>query len=90
MVSKAVRVCEEVMRRLVKSGFTNQVSRKPLEMAITLLRGGDPRTVKNWIRTLTLLEYLSQINASVFQMNLVKVQGLVEMVVREGGQRKLL
>lgn len=90
MVSKTVEVCEEIMRQLVKSGFTNQVSKRSLELAITIVRGGDPRTIKNWTRNLVLLEYLTRLNPAVFQMNLTKVQGLVEMVVRERGQRKLL
>lgn len=90
MVSKVVQDCEEIMRQLVKGGFSNQVSKRSLELAITIVRGGDPRTIKNWTRNLVRLDYLKQMNASVFQMNLVKVNGLVEMVVRERGQRKLL
>lgn len=89
-MNKTVRVCEEIMKQLVKAGFTNQVSKKSLEVAITLIRGGDPRTIKNWVRILTLLEYISPLNANVFQMNLTKVHGLIEMVVKERGQRKLL
>lgn len=90
MVSKVVSDCEEIMRQLVKSGFTNQVSKNSLELAIMSVRGADPRTLKNWTKNLIRLEYLKRLNASVFQMNLVKVNGLVEMVVRERGQRKLL
>ena len=90
MVSKVIQDCEEIMRQLVKSGFTNQVSKGSLEDTIRVIRGGDPRTLQNWTRNLIRLEYVKQINPSVFQMNLTKVNGLVEMVVRERGQRKLL
>lgn len=89
-MSKVVSTCEEIMRQLVKSGFTNQVSKSSLQLAIKVIRGGDPRTVKNWTENLIQFEYLKRLNASVFQMNLTKVNGLVEMVVRERGQRKLL
>lgn len=89
-MSKTVQTCEEIMRQLAKGGFTSQVSKRPLEMIITLLRGGDPRTLKNWIQTLVRLEYLSMVNVNVFEVNLVKVHGLLESMVKDRSQSKLL
>jgi len=89
MTSKTVKVCNTIMKRLVQGGFTNQVSRTQVEKVIVLLCGGDPRTRKNWLKNLGDLEYLRVVNASVFEMNVGKVEGLLEVVVRQG-QKKLL
>ena len=71
-------------------GFTHQVSMFALKKYITVFRGGDPRTIKNCIRNLTTLEYLSSVNPSVFQVNLSKVEGLLEKAIKDGGQKRLV
>jgi hypothetical protein len=46
--SRAYEHCVEIMRFLVEADFTYQVHSEALEVAITAVRGGDPRTLKNW------------------------------------------
>jgi len=90
MVSRTVQNCQQIMRALVNDDFTHQVGIGTLKKYITVHRGGDPRTIKNCISNLTTLEYLKQVNPSVFKVNLSRVNGLLEQAVREGGQKKLL
>jgi hypothetical protein len=90
MVSRTVQNCQQIMRALVGDGFTHQISKWELKKYITVFRGGDPRTIKNCIRNLMTLEYLSQVNVSVFRIELAKVNGLLEKAIKDGGQKKLV
>ena len=90
MKSRSVQACEQIMRRLVKAGYTQQVSDTTLEKVIMVVRGGDPRTVKNWTNTLRALEYISPVGVRLFKLNVVKVQGLLELAVEIKGQKKLV
>jgi len=90
MVSRTVQNCQQIMRALVQDGFTHQVSKSVLKRYITLHRGGDPRTIKNCTENLKTLAYLTQVNASVFRVELSKVNGLLEKAIRDGGQKRLV
>lgn len=90
MVSRTVQNCQQIMRALVHDGFTHQISKSILKKYITVHRGGDPRTIKNTINNLATLEYLIQVNASVFQVDLTKVNGLLEKAIKDGGQKRLV
>lgn len=90
LVSRTVQNCQQIMRAMVNSGVTNQISKSSLEKFITVFRGGDPRTIRNCIRNLKTLEYVTQVNPSVFKVNLAKVNGLLEKAIKDGGQKRLL
>ena len=88
--SRTHRVCKEILDYLVREGFTYQVSRTSLVKAITLIRGGDPRTIQNWIRNLRVLGFIEMINLNVFKLNLVKSPEALEKAVKVQGQKKLM
>jgi hypothetical protein len=90
MKSKAYQICEEILNYLVNRGFTYQVSRESLVEAITLIRGGDPRTIQNWIRNLQVLGFIEMVNPSVFKLNLVRCPEALEKAVKVQGQKKLM
>jgi len=90
MVSRTVQNCQQIMRALVHDGFTHQISKSALKKYITVHRGGDPRTIKNYIDNLTTLEYLTQVNPSIFKIELARVDGLLEKAIKDGGQKKLV
>jgi len=90
MRSQAYKVCEEILNYLVNSGFSYQVSRHSLVEAITWIRGGDPRTIQNWIRNLRVLGFIEMINPNVFKLNLVKSPEALEKAVVVQGQKKLM
>lgn len=87
--SHTVKVCEEIMQTIAQTGFTNQISRKELEKIITIKRGGDPRTLRNWIKNLVLLEYLERQSNVIFKVNLTRCPEALRMVIKQG-QKKLL
>jgi len=87
--SRAYRYCVEIMRFLVEAGFTYQVHVEALKVAITAVRGGDPRTLKNWTRTLERLGFIKKLNQRVYKMNLEMVPELLNLVVKSG-QKKLM
>jgi len=69
MVSRTVRACEELMTALAQANFTNQVTLTELTKVIIVKRGGDPRTVKNWLRNLSLLGYVKRQSVNVFKLD---------------------
>lgn len=81
--------CIEIMRSLVESGYTNQVSLKGLNVAITLNRGGDPRTLSNWRNTLERLGFIQRANVNVYRLELSRVPELLNVMVSRG-QKKLM
>ena len=87
--SIAYRHCVEIMRFLVEAGFTYQVHDEALKVAITAVRGGDPRTLKNWTQTLERLDFIKKVNPHVYQMNLESIPELLNIVVKSG-QKKLM
>lgn len=90
LVSRTVQNCQQIMRALVEDGFTHQIGKSALKKYITVHRGGDPRTIKNCTENLKTLGYLTQVNASVFDIKLAKVEGLLEKAIKDGGQKKLV
>ena len=52
-------------------------------------RGGDPRTLKNWIRTLERLGFIERRNIRVYKMNLDSIPELLNVMVKSG-QKKLM
>jgi len=87
--SKAYSHCVEIMRFLVEAGFTYQVHVEALKVAITAVRGGDPRTLKNWTRTLERLGFIKYLNQRVYKMNLDMIPELLNIAVKSG-QKKLM
>lgn len=87
--TKSYQNCIEIMRSLVESGYTNQVSLKGLNVAITLNRGGDPRTLNNWRNTLERLGFIQRVNTHVFRLEVQRVPELLNVVVKRG-QKKLM
>jgi len=90
MVSKAVKKCNAILMHLAERGFTYQVTRKELEKTIAFLIGADPRTLRNWIRTLQLLEFIEEVSPDVYKLNFVKVPSAFEKLVKGGEKQKKL
>jgi len=87
--SRSYHHCVEIMRFLVEAGFTYQVHVEALKVAITAVRGGDPRTLKNWTRTLERLGFIKYLNQRVYKMNLDMIPELLNIAVKSG-QKKLM
>jgi len=90
MVSKAVKKCNAILMHLAEQGFTYQVTRRELEKTIAFLIGSDPRTFRNWIRTLQLLEYIKEVAPGIYKLNFVKVPSAFEKLVRGDEKQKKL
>lgn len=67
-------------KAVVEAGFTYQVHVEALKVAITAVRGGDPRTLKNWTRTLERLGFIKKLNQRVYKMNLDMVPELLNVM----------
>ena len=89
-VSQSRKVCFEIMRYLVRSGFAYQVPVKEVEKAIIWIRGSDKRTLQNWKRALETLGYLERINVHLYKMNLTRCPELLHEVLHEPRQKKLM
>lgn len=87
--SRSYLNCIEIIRSLVESGYTNQVSLKFLNVAITLKRGGDPRTLNNWRNTLERLGFIERFKRNLWKIDLSKVPELLNIAVKSG-QKKLM
>lgn len=87
--SRAYNKCVELMKCVAERGLTNQVHQKVLEIVITQVIGQDPRTLKNWVRTLERLGFVKKLNSCVYQMNVQLVPELLNVVVKRG-QKKLM
>ena len=87
--SRAYRHCVEIMRFLVERNFTYQIHIEALKVAITAVRGGDPRTLKNWTRTLERLGFIKHLKQRVYKLNLDMVPELLNIMVKSG-QKKLM
>lgn len=89
MVSRTVRACQELMMLVAKAGFTNQIGRKELTKLIVVKRGGDPRTIKNWLNSLSLLGYIELVSVNVFKLDFSRCPEALGLLVKSG-QKKLL
>lgn len=86
---KPRELCEQIIEDLIKEGYKFQVSKSDLEKTIMLRRGIDERTVARWIRALKTLEYITQVNASVYQLNPAMTPKLFE-ILKEKPQTKMM
>jgi hypothetical protein len=73
-------VCQDIMERLLKRGYSYQISQKDLRATIIRVRGMDKRTFKQWEETLILLEYIKRITPTTYEMNVTKVPRLFEIL----------
>lgn len=89
-MSKVYESCHDITLNIVKAGFLKEISLRELQKIIRLKRGGDPRTIRNWIRNLTSLEFLLSKNSSVFEINFSKYPELLPMALKGSSQKKLL
>ena len=76
------------MEAIITSNFKRAISLSELQKIIILKRGGDPRTIRNWIRNLTALEFLKRSNSSVFTVNYEAHPEMITLGVKVG-QSKL-
>lgn len=86
---KSIEVCQEIMKSIIEKGFTNQIHKRELEKVIIVLRGVDKRTIKNWVRTLEVMEFIKPVNSFVFELNFKKCPELLNRLI-ENGQKKLM
>lgn len=73
-------------------GITKQFVQSTLETAITLSRGGDPRTIENWTNNLLRLGFIKRIKrplAIIYELDLTVCPELLNEVTRIG-QKKLM
>jgi len=90
MKSRTVLGCEEIINQAVEEGFTNQIDWRSLARIIREVKGGDPRTLKNWRTNLFELGYIEQPAPLIFKLNLAKCEGAIEKAVKSVGQKKLM
>jgi hypothetical protein len=88
-ILKAMQKCKEIVKEAILRGYVNQIHRKELENIICLKCGIDKRTIQNWIRALTTLGFISEINPNVFKINLNIDSELLSLAIKNG-QKKLL
>lgn len=81
--------CEQIINDLIAEGYKFQISKHDLEKTIMLRRGIDERTVTRWIKALTTLEYIKQVNAYVYQLNPTMTPKLFE-ILKEKPQTKMM
>jgi len=77
------------MHFLAERDFTNQASTETLEIAIKATRGGDPRTVKNWLRNLQDFGFIKTTNVNVWSLHFKETPELLSVIVKRG-QKKLM
>ena len=75
-VNKREQIKEIIQTLLESNTKIGYYSRSDIEKAITISRGLDPRTVKNWFSFLWKLEYFMQPEVGVYRLNLEKVAAL--------------
>lgn len=75
-VNKREQIKEIIQTLLESNTKIGYYSRSDIEKAITISRGLDPRTVKNWFSFLWKLEYFTQPEVGVYRLNLEKVAAL--------------
>ena len=68
------------MERLLKRGYSYQISHQDLKRVIIQVRGIDKRTFKQWEETLILLEYLRRLSPTTYEMNVAKIPNLFSIL----------
>lgn len=88
-MSRVYEICREIMEAIIKARYVNAISLSELQKIIILKRGGDPRTIRTWIRNLTALGFLKRTNRSVFTVNYEAHPDMITLGVKVG-QSKLV
>jgi hypothetical protein len=88
--SRTVLGCEEILEEIIREGFMNQINWFSLRIIIKRVKGGDPRTLKNWRNNLLDLGYIECTHSELFKVNLTRYSGALEKVVKSVGQKKLM
>ena len=66
----AKKVCDDIIKQLIKDGFVYQITRKDLEKAIMKVRNIiDERSIDRWIRALITFEYIKYKHHNIFELN---------------------
>ena len=90
------QVCEKIMRFLIAENYVKQVDEREVNRAITIIRGADERTLKNWKRALETLGYLKRVKLIVagkrflYDMDLTKCPHLLNEILQSQKQKRLL
>jgi len=84
-----VQGCEAIIAEVIRQRFVSQIDERTLGIIIKETKGGDPRTVKNWLSNLLDLGYVERLRPFLYRVNLLKVPALLNETVRQG-QTKLL
>jgi hypothetical protein len=83
--------CRQILDEIVSNGKILNCSLKDLEKAIIRFRGADQRTIRNWKKALVALEFLSQKNKLVYEINLSQCSEVAkEKAYIENKQKRLL
>jgi hypothetical protein len=85
--AKTLDVCKEIMKAIAERGYTNQIHKRELEKIIMVIRGNDPRTIKNWLKTLFELGFIEYVNPLVIKLNFSQCPELLNLVVKNGQKR---
>jgi deoxyribodipyrimidine photolyase-like uncharacterized protein len=86
---RAEDVCKQIIAALIKEGYRHQVRKADLEKTIMILRGIDPRTMQNWIKTLISFEYITPAALNVYTINVEKCPELIINGLKEKPQTKI-
>jgi len=89
-MSRIYHICYDITTSIVKAGFLEEISLNEISKILRLKRGGDPRTIRNWLRNLTSLGFLIPRNRSVFKINFERYPELLPMALKGDSQKKLL
>lgn len=68
--SRTYRRCEWLTRKIVEFGYTKQIPRRDVERLIGVHLGGDPRTVRKYLRCLVMFDFMKSANpaGTVFEV----------------------
>ena len=90
-MSKVYEICKEIMKAIIEAGCVKEVSRREVRTVIILKRGGDPRTIRNWIKNLLTLGFLNRrAGGSVFCINYERYPELLTLTLKGDSQKKLM
>jgi len=87
-MSRTVKACQEIMKGLANANLTTHASLSQLTRVITVLRGGDPRTVANWMRVLEMLGYIKNERGVLWKLHFERCGEALRLLVKDG-QKKL-
>jgi len=75
VVSKAFKNCLELIEKMVKHGYVNQINRESLAKLVSMYIGADQRTIDKYARVCAQWELLTPhpTNKEVYYINLLTV-----------------